>query len=202
MNNHPIGCYPRVTEALRRVIEDLRGHPSDDDAWERLYRLLYPFIFASLFRMLKGNKYLAEESVQETMLRLLRNLDFGKSTTPAGLISYVKQTMQSVGFDLFRRHHLTFVDPNTDELLNPEWPTTFLTENCVEDQALMNLRVAEVMRTLPVRDAEILWLLIEGRTVDEIAKNLNISNKTAYNVTSLAKKKIRKFLFSRAGTNA
>ena len=66
--------------------------------------------------------------------------------------------------------------------------TAYLIAQALALEKLGNERMA--LETLTVREFEILRLLVEGRTVEEIAQTLNISPKTVGNCHYLIKRKL------------
>jgi RNA polymerase sigma factor (sigma-70 family) len=181
---------------LLSAIERLRKEDRDQGAWEDLYRCVYPYLIALMFRAVKGNRYLAEEAVQEVMLRILRNFDFNTNeSSPASLMSYVKQTGRSVLIDLMRREthegrRLTSLDKDSDIVLDQPDPNS--------DQArrvLLEDTLAVAMRSLEPRQQTVVSLLLEGRNIGEVAHALSVSEKTAYNIVSMVRKRMRELLF-------
>lgn len=53
----------------------------DEAAWEDLYRKLWPYVMASMYRGLGGNRTLAEEAAQDVMFRILRHAVVGHQKT-------------------------------------------------------------------------------------------------------------------------
>jgi RNA polymerase sigma factor (sigma-70 family) len=181
---------------LNSAIARLAANGRDEDAWEKLYRLVYPYLFGSLFRMLRGNRYLAEEAVQEVMMRLLRNLDFSsREMTAASLMSYLKLTLRSVAFDLFRSqerpgHEGSQPAPNEAETADPEDSAL-----SPEDQAMIRFAFDRAMENLSDHERTVMTLHLDGRSIGEIAESMQIAEKTGYNLLSLARKKLREALF-------
>ncbi len=119
-------------EALVAALEKLGKCPSDADAWENLYRLVWPLVVGKMYRLLGVNSFLAEEAMQEVMLRLVRYMDFSSiSLTAKGFLSYLNSVCKSVMFDLLRRERqyrkvAEFSDKNDDRPLDEmaDWQLT------------------------------------------------------------------------------
>ena len=185
---------------IRTAIQRLAGNDRDSRAWNDLYRGLYPFLFATLFRIFRANGFLAEEAVQEVMIRLLRSFDFGTpSVTVASLMDYLKRTLRSVASDILskekwseRQEPLEGVDPSR---FSSDWGSP-------ETNVIFGDLFDKLKGDLSPRDGQVLEMLVAGYSVDRIAKSLNISNKRVYSMTSDLRRKVRSNLFPRPGKTA
>jgi RNA polymerase sigma factor (sigma-70 family) len=183
-------------ERLFLAIDCLRQNDRDPDAWENLYRAVYPYLLTVMFRAVRGNQFLAEEGVQEVMLRVLRNYDFSTPlANPASLMLYLKNTARSVVIDLVRRQNregrvhtfdceLSDANEQPDPRVDPA------------QRALLENALELAKRTLRPRELEVLELILEGRKIGEVAAALGVSEKTAYNAVSLVRKRMRGALFA------
>lgn len=186
-------------EALVRTLARLSESPSDAKAWEDLYRLVWPVVVAKMYRSLGGNLFLAEEAMQEVMLRLVRYMDFSSiSLSAKGFLSYVNSTCRSVMIDLIRRdRHLQknwLEKEKSDNVSSDEAVDWQLTP---EEKVVVRDAFAHALGKLTPREVEIASQLMEGRTNEEISENLEISQKTAHNAISLMRKRLRALLFGR-----
>jgi RNA polymerase sigma factor (sigma-70 family) len=182
---------------LRSAILRLSADERDSDAWEDLYKGLYPLLFATLFRIFKGNRFLSEESVQEVMIRLLCNFDFAANTVSVpSLIAYLNKTIRSVAFDLIRKEKRF---ERNEDIANVEDILLSIEVESSEKVIAIERLLGEAIANLPVRDGQILQMLIAGLSTEEIANALNVSKKTAYNLTSMVRQRVRPLLFSAPG---
>jgi RNA polymerase sigma factor (sigma-70 family) len=184
-------------DLLRSAIRRLAVDERDSEAWEDLYKGLYPLLFATLFRIFKGNKFLAEESAQEVMIRLLRSFNFTTNTVSVpSLVAYLNKTARSVAFDLLRKEKRF---ERNEDIANVEDSLFSNETESSEKMIALERLLREAGASLPARDGRILQMLTAGLTNEEIAKSLNVSKKTAYNLTSIVRQRLRPFLFSAPG---
>lgn len=178
-----------LLSAIRRLAVEER----DSEAWDDLYQCLYPFLFATLFRVLRGNRFLAEESVQEVMIRLLRNFNFNSGAiSAASMTAYLNLAARSVAFDLLRKE----MRYERREGLGILEATAFSTEAAWQDGlGAIDRLLEDVVRGLPLREGQILQMLAGGLSIEEISENLNVTKKTAYNLTSSVRRRVRPIFF-------
>lgn len=184
-------------QVLGSAIERLAADNRDVTAWSDLYTSLYPFLYASMFRMMRANRFLAEESVQEAMMRLLRNFDFrSPGVSVASLMSYMKQTIRSVAFDVLDKERRMERHEEIDSLD----PAEFSTEaGSPETSAILADLYQKLRGELSSHESEVLDLLAGGASVDRVAEVLSVSKKRAYNLTGNVRRKVRSILFAGAG---
>jgi RNA polymerase sigma factor (sigma-70 family) len=176
-------------QILDSVIERLRVDESDGTAWEELYKQLYPYLFSLFYRRFSANRFLAEEAVQETMMRFFKTFDFQRKVSSAGsLVGYIRLTAISVGSEAIRRHRAS---QQQEVNLEGEDPVG---NPAMDENLLMDLE--RTVRLFTGRDARIASLLMEGKSSLEIARLLNIRNKTAYNAVSEIRGRLRRAIFS------
>lgn len=182
--------------ALRSSITRLSSNDRDESAWEELYRQVFPYLMAIMYRGLAGNRFLAEEGVQEVMLRFLRSYKFDMaSASPGSVVSYLKQTAQSVRSDLRRRQSReeqsqVSIEEHPESSENAD-PAVDPIQRSVLDQAFKRATA-----NLKAREQTVVELLVQGRTLGEVALALNVSEKTAYNVVALVRRQMREYLFA------
>ena len=186
--------WPLNDVQLNSAITRLARNHRDEDAWEDLYKTLYPYLFASLFRKLRGYRFLAEDASQEVMGRLIRNMDFSQgSVTPPSLIEYLNRTIQSVVSDFFRRE----ANKGRDEILFDDTQAPFISEESFEGLTLLILTLEKALTQLSEGDKNVISMIASGRNALEVAKELKSSEKTAYNRISLARSHLRQVLFKK-----
>lgn len=183
-------------DKLNSIIDQLGTNRSDEDAWEALYRTCYPYLISIMYRSLGGNKFLAEEAVQEVMLRLFRQLDFRMNQlTPVSLMSYLKQTAQSALVDLIRKESRTpkSQDKSSFDVRLEAELADFRIDP--ERRSELNHKLARALAEFCGRDRLIAESLLEGRTIGEMAHSLSVSDKTAYALIASVRRQMRYFLF-------
>ncbi len=186
-------------DSVERALTKLRKNAADGDAWEDLYRLTWPYTLATMYRLLNGNRLLAEEASQETMLRLVRNVRFDReNTTAASYYAYLRQICSSVATDI-RRRSVREVPFGND--------VSELPEEAVEDQratperdAMLRSLVDHVRAKLEPEEEKIARMLADGYSAHDIAQRTNSSLATAYRRIASVRERIREALRFDAGT--
>jgi RNA polymerase sigma factor (sigma-70 family) len=182
---------------LRSAMQRLGADNRDESAWRELYVALYPFLFATLFRIFHANSFLAEESAQEAMVRLLRNFNFRTpGVSVASLVDYLNRTMRSVASDLMkkekRREGQRELEAIDDDQLASEIGSP-------EGSVILANLLENVKTDLSPRETQVLEMLLLGASNEAISNALSISSKTVYNLTSDLRAKLRAMLFPRPG---
>jgi RNA polymerase sigma factor (sigma-70 family) len=182
--------------ALQSSITRLSSNDRDESAWEDLYRQVFPYLMAIVYRGVGGKRFLAEEGVQEIMLRFLRSYKFDASTaSPGSVVSYLKQTSQSVLSDMRRRqtreeHFQVAIEEHAESSENVDPAADPIT------RSLLDEAFQRAAGQLNARGRAVVELLVQGRTLGEVADALNVSEKTAYNVVALVRRHMRDCLFA------
>ncbi len=129
------------------------------------------------------------------MLRIVRYFDFGgPDATVARFLKYLTSTCNSVMVDLLRASRRTpTADTESDEIeyianVRDPLPNP-------EQYAVLQSTLEELVQGLSPREGEIIYLLMQGKTADEIAEATGIENKTVGNAVSSLRRKCRKALF-------
>lgn len=178
------GGEPLIWDTLGATIDALAGNPKDPDAWEHLYRRLYPYLFSIYFRTFHGNRGQAEEASHETVVRLYQKFDFGRSEAAKQLPAYLARIIETIVADQRRLAarpgpvSLDEIDPAAEKGDSPDWWT--------------NLETHEELRArLSGDELQMVELLAEGFVAAEIAAKLGISVDAAYQRISRLRKRLR-----------
>jgi RNA polymerase sigma factor (sigma-70 family) len=169
---------------LANILERLALDACDGAAWEDFYRTLWPFIIATMYRRLDGNRDSAEDASQDVMFRLAKYLKFG-DLTPAGLYQYTKLVCTSVAMDRKRgkQFNMRSLEIPLDEMLSlaDERPTP-------EEVAAIRKGVFEHLdsdeRVLAER-------LADGHDPNDIAEVLNVSKANVYRKIAALRTRLR-----------
>lgn len=184
-------------ERLSPIIERLKKDAHSADAWDDLYRAIYPYVFATMFRAVRGNNYLAEEAVQEVVMRLVQNVNFKMDGFDAGsLRAYVSRTSRSVLVDLLRKEERQTRNRVSLDELGEQALDIQDGGSGLFDEGLLGSRILEAASGLSPREKIVVEYLLEGRNVNEIARSLSVTEKTAYNLISLVRGQMRDRLFA------
>jgi RNA polymerase sigma-70 factor (ECF subfamily) len=155
----------------------------DADAWEELYRILWPWVLAVVESQVRSDIGTAEDISQDVMVRLLRTAHFGgEFEDPRLFRGYVKRICRNLVIDFLRRR----IEQRVSNLTLEDLPAP------LERSALTPVLVlAEARDKLQPEEIVLLDLLLEGRTAEEISQRLNLSKGTVYNKVSKLRQVLR-----------
>ena len=164
--------------ALAAVLERLKASPVDEDAWRSLYRQLWPFVIAIIYRRLRGSeRKAAEDAAQEVFIRLLRTQPFDKILNADALRAYTGRIAENVAKTHLRKLHAA-IDSERDVA---EWsrlePSMEALESDGELRARELLDLAESI--LEPKDSDLLRLILEGSSLDRAADQMGLSYSNA-----------------------
>lgn len=133
-----------------------------------------------------------EDIVQESILRLLKNVSTLRSLERNQAFKYIALTVRSAFLDHQRKKHtaqmLTADDGMLEALFREEQPDSPLSAY---------LEVMALKQSLPPRD----WMVLEGRYIlgysyEELSEQLGLTQENIRMIVSRAKEKARKLLLS------
>src|SRR5438270_7979499 len=86
-----------LPESFAEAVKRLAKRRSDAEAWETISTILWPLLFATSYRIQRGNRAMAEDAAQESLMRLLRYVRFEQfKDTPEAFCSYALATCRNV----------------------------------------------------------------------------------------------------------
>lgn len=171
---------------LVEILERLMHNRQDEAAWEDLYRKLWPYVMASMYRGLGGNRTLAEEAAQDVMFRILRHADI--NTNPLRFLAYVRSICTSVLSDQFRRLRREPL-PGADPLaLIPDSAPT------AEEVAIRRDQIDLALSVLPDDERAVAEYLLRGLKPAEIAESMSSDVQAIYQTIERLKRSMRKQL--------
>lgn len=155
---------------LDKILERLAVVPGDNEAWEQLYRKFWPWVFANAFRMLRGDRQLAEDASQDVFIRLLRYCNFENLREPEAFKHYAYIVCRNVTRDYLRRLF------HSSKQTNTMWDET-QTEGAPREpnQAILSLQAAEMFELLEERDRLLLKMVVDGFDLREVSEKLGIT---------------------------
>lgn len=176
-----VGENPVSDIQLRGVLRELKIAPGDQEAWKRLYCLMWPFVFSVSFRALGDARDLAEDASQEVFLRLARYGAEWKITEPKDFRGYLSTIARNVCRSLLKR-----VSESIGWL---ELPDNISSEADQEGSiAAFDLR-NRLARGLDARDQKLIDLIIDEASVAEIAEAMHLTyGATAVRIHRLRRK--------------
>ncbi len=162
----------------------------DVGAFEILYRHFYPRVRSYMVRMTRGNRVLAEELAQETMMRVWNkasHFDGSKAQASTWIFTIARNQM----IDSVRRGVRPTFDPNDPAFV----PDEFEAADTKIEREQSAAALGQAMTTLKGNYAEVLRLsFFEGLTHSSIAEKLNIPIGTVKSRIRLACEKLRNAL--------
>ncbi len=166
----------------------------DTVAFELLYRHFFPRVRSYMVKMTRGNRILAEELAQETMVRVWHKaalFDPSKAQASTWIFTIARNQM----IDSVRKGVKTDFDPNDPAFVPGEFePADLLVERQQSAAAL-----GQAMTTLKGKYAEVLRMsFFEGLPHSKIAERLNLPIGTVKSRIRLACEKLRTALQDKA----
>ena len=167
--------------------------PQDRIFFFRFYEKYKHYIYFTA-RKLASTPTDCDDLVQETVIRILRNVATLKQLDNAKLAKYISVTVKTAYLDIRKsseKDHLLFLDDaQLEKLLVDQMPYA-----PPEDQIFMNWAVAQLRESLSHRD----WLVLEAKyyldfTQEEIGELIGVSPDSVRMVLYRARKKARSIL--------
>jgi len=160
-------------EELRELLALLQEDPKDEDLWKALYHQIRRFVYAVAYRVLNGNEELAKDATQVVFLRLFEYCEFTEFSEPQEFLGYVATVARHAALDLIKREgrYITGLDLTLCDFL-PGTPTPRQRERARN-------QLHDLLEQLDSAERSLVDLLMEGRTLDEIAGRLGISYANA-----------------------
>jgi len=181
------------TDPLTEVLKQLGADRFAPEAWEKLYRVLWPWVMSYMYRKMHGSRTGAEDASQEVMSRLLRNAVFDSNNIdPKRFRGYVLMVCHSVVVDYFRGEAsrpdtATNLEAGAEESVASSLPDP-------EQLQITRDMMEMVAGRLSATDRQLAGLLLDGFTPQEIAKRLNRSIKMTYEDLSALRRCVREIL--------
>ncbi len=183
---------PGNESSLAEALAVLAVSRGDEAAWERLYRLSWPFVRAVVYRRLGGVEGLAEDAAQEVFVRLLRSCPFEDLQSPDAFRGYLWRVSDNVARTYRRRIASRPTVPLTDDAASQIYDASANLADEVQLGHLLN----DVWSRLSDPERHVLRMLIEGQAIGEIAKKLGVSyGAAAIRIMRLRGKLRKSFVF-------
>jgi len=185
----PAVKHAAVAEALER----LSRSREDEEAWELLYRRVWPRVLGYAYRLLGGQRPWAEDASQQALLRVVRYCDFTRVRTPEMFLAYVYSIARHCVRDLIARNRVEWsaMSIHPEELL-------CRTESHESPEGVAVLtRLMNELNALDPGTKELVKLLWEGRTLAEMADHLSITPSAAAVRVHRTRLRLRKHLLDK-----
>ncbi len=162
----------------------------DQTALRRLVVRYHAPLFGFLYRLTGGDRILAEDLVQETMVRLLRGI--GSYDGPRPFKPWLYQIAVNVTRDHFKRADTRHTAADNGEIALIAAPQRL--ETAVIHQETIQAALTAVAQLPPHQREALLLRYAEGLSLTEIADVLNVPVGTVKSRLSLALKRLREQL--------
>lgn len=179
---------------LEAVLVRLAQSRTDEDAWRVLYRQTWPFVYAAVYRRLRGSRALAEDASQEVFIRLVRACPFERLLDPDAFRRYVWRVADNVARDQARHAAHRYAI----EVSLPEVETSGMgIQNSARIDENLDARdlLRHIVNKVVPADRQMLRLTLQGKTLSEIAKSEGLTYRNAAVRLHRLRQRLRNFLF-------
>jgi RNA polymerase sigma factor (sigma-70 family) len=170
---------PRIpTQKLADILRRLALDRSDNEAWKAVYSLMWPLVFATAYRTLRGDRELSADAGQEVFLRLYRYARFDEFTeNPDAFPGYVSAMCKNVCRDYLSK---ILREPQRSETEFQERLSEFEQERSrdlvsPEMSAIRSSEVSAFLSSLDSDDQRLAELLLKGVATSEAAERLGLT---------------------------
>jgi RNA polymerase sigma factor (sigma-70 family) len=164
------GAVSTVSEALRR----LQADESNEEAWTVIFERLWPFAYATAFRLLGGDQAATEDVTQTVFFRLVRGDIFNRVPDEDRFRSYLAVMTRHAAADHLRAK---LRRPFGEQVALPD---TLIDPAPSPDELLeRDERFETLARYLQPEDRRLLELVVQGYSGVEIARELAIEPTAA-----------------------
>lgn len=186
---------PRAQVQLGTLLARLASSPTDEQAWRALYHQMWPFVFAVVYRRLRGDGALAEDASQEVFMRLVRASPFERLLDPEAFRRYVWRVADNVGRTYVRRLvSRRAMERSTSEA---EGSKVEAQQSGSADQELDAKDFVRHIVDVASDDRDLLYLVLRGHSLSEIAKATGLTYANAGVRLHRLRARLRKSLFSK-----
>ncbi len=163
---------PGQKQSIAEALAVLAVSRRDENAWATLYRQMWPFVRAVVYRRLGSVEGLADDAAQEVFARLLRSCPFSRLREPDAFRGYVWRISDNVARTyrrrLISRHELPLPGGEEQEVADSRQARG---QQAIELKELMQ----QAWRRLSFSDRRVLRMLVQGHSTKEIAREIGVS---------------------------
>lgn len=149
------------------ALADLQANPGSQAAWDTLYRLLWPFLVASAYRIVGADN--AEDVAQDAFLALMRTPLLERFANGARLRAYLGTAVRHRSYDLIRRERRLVPADELEEL------ATASIEAELEEVYQADELLSRIRDSLSPADRNLLDRVLLGFSAQEIAEQVEIT---------------------------
>ena len=176
-----------IREAFEEKLAEIRAAPDSGTAWTLLYHLIAPQIRSHLFRLGARNADRREDLVHDVFVRFIKYSGWSADWTsvPAypEFVAYVRTVTKNVHRDAFRK------ESHTVEVHDPHSASDAISTEVSDLE--MRIALRRWLRHLTPAEKELFRLMVEIKSVSEIADRLEISYSAAATRISRLRQRLR-----------
>ena len=156
------------------LLQRVQASPRDEKLWTALYERLYPQVHALAVHLCNVDRDLARDITQDAFVRFVAAGAIGRVTSTATAIGYLRAIVRNLVRDHHRKRmqHPTISTGNVGAV-ELEQALERIIERTITPVDLLALR------GLGDDERELLRLAIEGRSIEEIARQLGLTYSAA-----------------------
>lgn len=183
-------------EELKEAFAELADPAKREAAWRVLYRHLRPLVFATCFRVLRGDRHWAEDVTQETFFKVDQHfklfsyspLRFGG---PAALRAYAHRVARTTAIDFLRRLHGRRV-PHMEHPLDLEPEPVDARASSPGQRLEANESLGRLFAELDEAELELLSLVLDGHSQRDLPVLMGLSYQVVANRLHRLRDRLRK----------
>ena len=181
-------------EQIRHALLALVENRQHDEAWHTIINLTFPIALATANRILRGAMDLARDAAWEAFARIARYADFQLFAliAPESFLRYLKQVTRRTSYDLLRS--LARRSPEVEADLAIRAAAIQSGAPTPEETLAAEELYRDIAKILCSDERRLLTLILEGFSLNEIGKVLNITYNTAGVRLHRLREKIRNYL--------
>lgn len=188
---------PAENEQIRQALRALCVDRRDDEAWRAVINITFPIALATSNRILRGALDLAKDATWEAFARIARYADFQLLAliAPGAFLRYLKQVTRRTSYDLIRS--LARRSPEIHSGMDLLMEGLRSRDPTPEETLSADELHSEILSILSPDDQRLLNLVLEGFTLPEIGRLLEISYDAAGVRLHRLREKIRNHLMDK-----
>jgi RNA polymerase sigma factor (sigma-70 family) len=150
-------------DKIEHLIKCLSADRTSEENWASLYRLLWPFVVATIYRTFGGDRRGVEDLAQEVFFRLVKFCDFSAFPSPEAFLGFVHAVCKNVARDELRKRGTGEKYVNIDD-------TSIAKEPSEHDYVDRDIVLEKVFSGLDSEDRSLASYLLQGYTLSEVAE--------------------------------
>ena len=170
MLEHSVDRVSIVRTSETELVSRLKAAPRSESAWADFYRRMFPPVYYCVYRRLGGDSSAAQDLTQDAFTRFVQYGAIQAVKDDDHALAYLRQTARRLCADYQRSSSpvvsLEVVDQRSQQLV---------TDGGDADMADLFIDLERLAGLLNESDADLLLGLIEGKSLEDLAKALNVT---------------------------